>query len=320
MNLIDNYLYQVRKYLPLKDRDEIIKELKSHILDQVDENDDTMIEDVLKEMGHPRDTARKYRGNTGLLSKELEPLLELIIKLISVLLPLLLIFVKLIEFLANNSDFTTMDLLLNLVYQIPMIISTLFSGIGVVFLIFVLIERYIQPRFNVDQLPFDPKTLPDVPTKEYKTSLIGNLFGLMITAGFLYIINLEPGLIAIYYEGTRLPLLNEQFNTVLVLMNIGLFIAIGIYAFHAFKRRKTGVSKVLEIAHGYYSAVVIIYIATSDIFNLEFIENFGLTIVPKIITIALIFVGVAAIIGHTVELFKVLVFVPNETKKNTTSE
>ncbi|MEC9485452.1 MAG: hypothetical protein UMR38_06215 [Candidatus Izemoplasma sp.] len=40
MTLIDNYLYQVKRYLPLKERDDIIKELRANILEQVDENND----------------------------------------------------------------------------------------------------------------------------------------------------------------------------------------------------------------------------------------------------------------------------------------
>ncbi|GAA0375135.1 HAAS signaling domain-containing protein [Bacillus horti] len=71
MELIDRYIYAVTERLPEKQRDEIKKELKGlidemleerlagHQIDQVTQED---VENVLQELGNPKELAAKYRG------------------------------------------------------------------------------------------------------------------------------------------------------------------------------------------------------------------------------------------------------------------
>lgn len=305
MDLLERYLYQVRKFLPIKERNDVIKELRSLILDQLEaypESDqEYKLNEILIEMGTPRDTARKYREDRPLLSREMEPVIEFIIKIMVITFPLVFLFAQLIGFLTANDSYTTMDLLLHLVYQIPTIISALLSAIGIVFLIFVLVERYINPKFELPVEHFNPKSLPDIPTKDFKVNIVGVIIEMLITVLFLYLINYQEGLIAVYYDGNSEPLLNANFQKILPLLNIGLFITIVVNIYYVFARRKNLISKTVELFQGIYNGVVMIFLATSDIFNEVIIDGYNLEIVPNIIRYVFIFIGVLTIFGSTVE-------------------
>ena len=61
-DLIERYVNEVIKYLPVDERTEIKEELVSNILEQVDEYDEEKTKDVLKSFGHPRVLASQYRS------------------------------------------------------------------------------------------------------------------------------------------------------------------------------------------------------------------------------------------------------------------
>lgn len=66
--LIDRYVYDVTRRLPEQDRDEVEKELKSHIYDMLpDDADEHDIEEVLYKLGSPASLAEKYRKKTRYL-------------------------------------------------------------------------------------------------------------------------------------------------------------------------------------------------------------------------------------------------------------
>ncbi|MEC9485451.1 MAG: hypothetical protein UMR38_06210 [Candidatus Izemoplasma sp.] len=267
-------------------------------------------------MGHPRDVAREYRGSTTLISRDFEPIIEMMIKIISIALPLLLLFVNLIEFLVSHNSFTTMELLLHLMYQLPVIISTLLSMIGMIFIVFVLIERYIQPRFTVDHDTFDPRDLPDAPTKVFRTNLVGNIIGILVNVAILYILNYQQGLIAIYFEGNQIPLLNDHFSRVLPLFNISIFISIIIHTTQAFLRRKNYFTKTMALMNGIFVSIILIYMATQNIFNMTLIEGYNLDIVTDVVKYALIFTGVVVLIASILDYLKMFVDFDKLSQKN----
>ncbi|MCF7926736.1 MAG: hypothetical protein K9L74_04105 [Candidatus Izimaplasma sp.] len=306
MNLVDNYLYHVGKFLPLTQREEILKELKSHIYDQVESESDDEIKAILKEMGHPKDVASEYRNNRSMLPKELEPIISLVIKIILIVMPIILLFVNLIEFLVNNSNFNTLDILRYLIYQVPEIISSVLMIVGLIFIVFVLIEKYFQPEIDTSSIPFDPDNLPTIPTKIYHASRLGSLIELIVDSTILYILNVQIGLIAIYFEGTSIPLLNENFNAILPLINISISISIILNIFHFYKNRKTLISKSVELIQHIFIAIILFFMATNNIFNLTLISGYNLEVVPQIIKISLIFAGVAIIIATVIEVIQLL--------------
>ena len=75
MELVDRYLQQVRRFLPVKDQDDIINELKDDILSEVADQETHLgrpmtepeMANLLKHRGHPFLLAQKYRPKQYLL-------------------------------------------------------------------------------------------------------------------------------------------------------------------------------------------------------------------------------------------------------------
>lgn len=319
MNLIERYLYQVEKYLPKSTRKEIINELRSLILEQLDDqsisqDDEQQIAQVLKDFGEPMKVAASYTRHDTLIAKELVPIFNLVLKIILYSVPLALLFVSMIDYFSNHETYSVLDLLLSMAYSIPNILMAIMSGIGINFVIFAGITKAMNSEdFEELQKPeFDPKKLPQIPKSIYKISLFEALISILGSVVVLYILNYQQGVIAIYFEDTRYPLLNENFNQILLYINIGLLSQMFISILHLYLRQKTILTKILEYIHVIYSAAILFILATSSIFNEAIIDGYDLSIVTRIFTIVLIIVGVITIIAGTVEFVKMFIFMNHE--------
>lgn len=86
MKLLDRYMSAVAHYLPESRRDEITRELRSNILDQLEhlaesgqEPGEAQVAQVLNAMGHPQKVANQFLPPKRLVSEELFPLYKQIL-------------------------------------------------------------------------------------------------------------------------------------------------------------------------------------------------------------------------------------------------
>ena len=99
MNLIDKYVAEVGRHLPLlKGREDIEKELKSTLEDMLDERrqagapEEAQVIQLLKEFGSPQKVASTYNPHPYLIGPKLFPLFLMVLKIvISVVVAVLLI-------------------------------------------------------------------------------------------------------------------------------------------------------------------------------------------------------------------------------------
>lgn len=318
MKLLERYLRQIERYLPYKERKDTINELRGLILEEVEQSNSNQTEDeilfeIIIRMGEPREIASKYSDSRPLVSKEIEPILILVLKIVSITLPLALLFAQTIAFVTNNATFTLMDVFLNIAYNIPGAIYALLVSIGSIFIIFILIERFFQPKFEIEEKKFDPNLLPVLPEKVFKVTLFESLVTITVTVLIVFLVNFQQGLISIYYDGGKVPLLNSNFNDILPYLNIGWFASILMHIYYAYKRRKNLATKTLEFIHGLYSGVILIILATGNIFNEVIINGYNLDVVPNIFKVVFIFIGIAAIIGSLVDYIKMYVNLDEQT-------
>lgn len=313
MDLLERYLKQIERYLPFKDRNETTKELRSLILDQVDVllrkgiSEDDAIYQIIKEMGEPREVASKYNESRPMFSREMEPIMMLVFKIVSITLPLTVLFGQSMEYIFSTNEFNVMNFFIDIVTNIPSALYSLLVGYGFIFIIFFLIEKFIQPKFEVETKEFNPNLLPKIPAKAFKVSVFESVFVILLICFAVYIFNLRPGLIAVYYDQGRIPLLNENFNRVLMFMNIGWFVSIGLHVYYLFKRKKNIKSKTVEFIHDIYSGAVLILFAVSNVINNVVIEEYDLTFIPNMIKITFMFIGIAVIIGGVVQFVKMFI-------------
>ena len=317
MELLERYLLQVERYLPLKEKIDTIEELRSLLLEEVDSrmaegetlNDALYI--VIKGFGDPKDIALKYRNDAAIISREMEPFLYLVLKIVICAVPLAILLATSISFLSRDLPFNFSDFLLNILYTLPEMFSGALSAVGTVFIVFVLIEKYLKPQFLKELeaqglLEFDPKNLPKVPNSVFKVSIAESVFAITASLVFLYILNYQQGIIAIYFEGTSIPFLNDNFSRILPVMNVSITFGIFIEAVHLIRQTKSMVTTTFEYMNKLLATVIFILLASSSIINTEVIEAYHLEVVVIMFIIGMSIGALANAIGGSITYGKVL--------------
>ena len=313
MDLLERYLRQIERYLPFKDRKETTMELRSLILDQLDQqtqegqDKEKTLYNIIKDMGDPRSVANEYTDSKPIISKEMEPILNLVLKIVSITLPLVVLFANSIEYVFVNEGFTIMDFLLNLVTNIPSALYSLLVAYGFVFIFFYLIERYISPKFDLEEKVFIPDLLPEVPKKVFKVTLFESIMSILVTVLAIYILNFNIAIISVNYDGNSIPILSESFNKFIPFINICWFISIIVHIYYAYKRRKNLATRTIEFINSIYGAVVVFFIVSNGVFNDLFIEGYDLNFLVRLSQIILTLIAAATIIGSIVEYVKMFI-------------
>lgn len=215
--MIERYIYAVTQKLPQSQREDIAIELRGLIEDMLEERvgnnkNEKVVEEVLLELGSPREMAQKYRGKKSyLIGPELfEPfLIVLKIVLISMVAGLGLVFV--IQTIINPVEILDrfVGLIVSLVTSIP-------QAVGWVVLGFALAEYYggIKAKDLALDKTWNPALLPEIPDRrrQIKRSepVIGIIFYVIVMVFFAFSSNFFG--IYVFQDEFRevVPFLNES--------------------------------------------------------------------------------------------------------------
>ncbi len=208
MELINRYVYQVGRRLPERTRADVEQELRSLLLDALEERTgrtgDFAEEEqvaVLEEFGSPEQMAGKYRPQARyVIGPKLYDLYRLIVTVIGG--AGLLAAVVTTAVTAVGPDAPSV---LNLLLQAwTTFINVLLSGIGSATLIFAVLERVIpEEEFELDEeKKWNPRDLPAIePRDEIKrASLIAEIVFLALLMTALVAFGQRIG--GVYYDGT----------------------------------------------------------------------------------------------------------------------
>jgi hypothetical protein len=220
MKILNSYLEELRHHLPLKNRDDVIEEIRSVLMDMIEERnphpgtepDEDTIKAVLMEYGPPRKVAQQYGTHQRLIGPQIFPVYLQVLKIVLVVvaaLNVLGVIIAIISGSAGDSGF-----FVTILETIGGLVSSLFTAFGIVTLSFVLIERTTpqQWRIEMDE-DWSPDDLAEVEDK--KRIKIAEL-AVEITLGIIFIvlINVYLDRIGIYYLGdtgwVSAPILNEN--------------------------------------------------------------------------------------------------------------
>lgn len=309
MEILERYLLAIERYLPKKDKQEVTNELRSLLMDQFEAYDDPNVSEedkmkaIIKEFGFPIEVATKYKTDKPMILREFEPFMMLLFKIVGISVPSALLFAKALEVYSNTANISTGHLLLELLKAIPSILMAVVTGFGVIFIIFTGISQQIDPdKINEE---FDPDTLPQIPEDIYKVSLIEAIISVAGGFVFLYVFNYQPGLVAVYYDNVREPLLNSNFDKILPFLNISIALSIILHGYYLFKQQKSKLTVSLEAVFMVYSGIILILLSNADIFNTVLVDGYNLEIIPTLFKIGMIVGAVGSFIGAIVTLVKV---------------
>lgn len=317
MKKVDRYLYQVRRYLNSRNKDDIIEELRSTILDEFeaakaesDRTEDELINDILSGFGHPRNVAAEYSGQGTLIPKPLVPIFWMVVKIVAIVVFAAGILGSTIEYFnsAGANDFASF--LLHMLEAMAGIGVSVLSTVGIIFLSFHLMKHTITDEALEKLNVFDPEKLPKVPESEYKLKMVDAFFEIVGSAVLLYVLNYQQGVFSIYQGGTSMPFLNESFDAFLRFINISLIARMFITLAHVIMNRKTFVTKTLEFILVLYSATILIALAFSDVLNQDLIDQYDIDFLPTLFMAALIFAAVVSLIVGVVDYIKAVMHLP----------
>jgi hypothetical protein len=206
MQLVDRYVHEVGRHLPRKLRTDIETEIRSTIEDTLEgyaekqdsDVDEDMVVEVLREFGPPQKVAASYRsGKQYLVGPELFPIFKIVLAVFGSVMTVLFL-IGIVTTFGQPDDFvrTALDVLVS---RVPEFISTLVGALGIIVIIFAILERVLPPLdWDDDDEAWDPAKLPklDDPARANRLELI---LGITFTVVLLIFFNFLPQRVGIYF-------------------------------------------------------------------------------------------------------------------------
>jgi hypothetical protein len=279
MNLIDRYVTEVGRHLPLfKGREDIEKELKSTLEDMLEDRsaqagrapDDAMEIELLKEYGSPQKVASTYNPHPYLIGPSMFPLFLMVLKIVVAVVVTVLLVIACIR-AVTLSPMMGADFMQVIGQGFGNALSAAIAAFGNVVLVFAILERVLPEKeiggFDSED-GWDPASLatepnPDVVKRSDSIAeIVFTLIGLAILNGIF-----------------NVPIFTEEFRSYLPWIN-GIFlaeIALDVYLLrNAIWTPLTRVTKIFIEAAG--MALTVIFIRTPGI--IRFTEE-SFTYIPE---------------------------------------
>ena len=181
MSLIDRYIQEVGRHLPRKNRADIIAELRSSIVDNLEDRyssgpAESDIGDFLRELGKPREVAASYfPEGQYLIGPSLYPLFRMIAWIVVVAVLGAQILAWGIGIFVAPESFKVLEFFGSLLNSIPV-------SLGWLVITFIILQR-LDVKPDLDDEPWDPQSLPQInESEDYKRGemIFGLVFGILI--------------------------------------------------------------------------------------------------------------------------------------------
>ncbi len=186
-NMLERYLWEVEKLLPLMKRRDLIREMTSNLLDMLESRSSSeeitkeQMTEFLQEHGSPRQIARAYHRPEPLISQEFFPLFKLILTITTAVLGGLFLFRLLISIFQGEGT------------AILPLVGELFSGLtsllGALVITFYLLQRFIPSWKIADDEPWDAASLEPLEHRK-PPKRIESILSILLSAVFILILTL----------------------------------------------------------------------------------------------------------------------------------
>ena len=254
MSLLERYLHEVGRYLPRKNRGDIQTELRSSVIDSMEDRfgpDPTEAEtaELLKELGRPQKVAASYYPQGQyLIGPGLYPLFRMVIWIvIAAVLGAQLLAWGIAIFVAGEG-FSPLEMLGSIINSIP-------GALGWVVIIFMMLQRF-DVRPNLDEEPWDPESLPQVEERN-DIKRIEIAVGLVFSTLFLVLVIFFPQWIGfVTSPGGKFypnPVILDYLNWIIISLAAGIVFQIVLL----WQGRWTTTSRIVKIGLNIFSLVVL---------------------------------------------------------------
>lgn len=268
MNLIDRYITEVGKHLPVKSRSDIQAEIKSTLEDMLEDRvrtaghpaDDDLTKEILKEYGPPDKVAASYLPEHYLIGPKLFPIFALVLKIVLTVLTALAIAGFGIRF--GMSAHTTQNFMSIFGKTLTEYITGLISAFGNIVFIFAILQWTLPASEFEDESKgksWDPSDLE----KELEPDAIGLWepgLAIVLTVAALLVFNLYPQIIGLWIldgnNWTFIPALTSTFYRFLPLINLLWVLQIVLNVILLRQSRRTTLTRWFEVGLSLMSIVI----------------------------------------------------------------
>lgn len=221
MNILNAYLEETRQHLPRKTRDDIIAEIRSTLLDMIEERnpnpgatpDDATVKAVLAEFGSPRSVARQYSKHQYLISPVYYPVYLHVVKIVLIVMAAVSIVGVIITAISGSA--ADAGLFATFAQALAGLLNSVFYAFGAVTLTFALIERFApkdwQNELEDDWTPDELKEKADQIRVKIPSLAVEITLGVFV----IVLLNVYLDWIGIYFLGesgwVSAPILNDNF-------------------------------------------------------------------------------------------------------------
>lgn len=258
--LVERYIHQVGRYVPSGERDEIESELRSQILDELEDrysvsasNDEVAA--VLKEWGDPRTLAASYGGEQYLVGPDLYPTMMKTLRRGWVVIPSIVVLAQLIFVLLSGEQRNVIGLAIEI--TVTMLQGIIFFS-AIVVAIYAILQREGVRRRDKRAFAFDPLDLPpvdDAASIDYTEATFGIAFGLFFTIVMVYF--LRVGGLTLSFDlsnpGEVIPVRQGW----LIALILGGLAQLLLYAFVLSRRRWTVPTQLTQIMLELFSTIAL---------------------------------------------------------------
>lgn len=254
MSLIDRYLHEVGRYLPGKNRQDILAEIRSHLSDTLEErcegepSEEDVVE-LLKETGSPQKLAASYPGGQHyLIGPDLYPFFRMVVLIALAAVIGAQLLALGIGIWTGEETIRPLDTLASLLMSIP-------SAVGSVVIVFIILQ-YFGVRPKLEDEPWDPRSLPEI--EEEETVKRGEtIFGIAAGCVILAILAVIPDKIGfITHPGGVFypyPVIVQYIGWIC----LSLLAGIGLNIYLLWQGRRTTASRIAEVVVNVISIAVL---------------------------------------------------------------
>ena len=254
MSLIDRYIHEVGRYLPRGNRSDIQVELRSSLVDTLDdrfgsEPSEDEIGEVLKEFGPPREVAASYypKGQY-LIGPELFPLFRMVVGIaLAAVIGAQLLAWGVAAFIAHESV-DMLEVLGGLLNSIPI-------SFGWVALVFAILQRF-DVRPDADDEVWEPESLPQISAEE-PVKRGERIFGIVFATVILALLWLFPGKIGFWVFPGGHYFANTVISKYISWISLSLLVGIGLDVYLLWQGGWSLANRVLKLGANILSIVVL---------------------------------------------------------------
>jgi hypothetical protein len=258
MDLIERYVQEVARRLPRKQRDDVARELRSSLEDALEDRagapldrvDEQQAVELLLDFGPPARVAASYRpGTSYLVGPALYPSFIATMKICLAIIGGLIVFGASLAMMGRPA--TMQDLGGILLQAVSDIQSAFISLLGIVVLIFAIIERVGSPVRRREE-EWDPRDLPAVGEDRDRVDLTRELIGIVLATVGLLLINFMPNWLQAHVRVNETSynflLIGPRFLVHLTLLNVYLLLSVALGAFVLWQGRWHAATRAADLA------------------------------------------------------------------------